>query len=557
MISSSINYSFFPWTPSLIDEYPPNTVRIQPRFGVQGTERVVAGFGAMSGVGRIFDFSIWSRNGKVLVPATTERDEDPQIGPNQSEILISTIPQLGIHYEKPHFDLMRSWLETCRDHHETCNKSAALVEDDEKRTVLPTRLIDISRMAEGLVILADTKGQRGNYSALSYCWGERPEENIKTTKDKLFEHQTAIRTETLSRVFKDAIKTTNEVGLHYLWIDSLCIIQDDEDDWTAEAKLMSEVYRNADLIIAAAGASEPSEGCFIERTMPPYPERRVSIVPSADGLNGVKSIWIQQEASVSQPADGPLQKRGWTLQEIYLARRSLHFMSSGMFWQCQELKTNERRFDNAVLERQGWLSLLHSFSQRQLTRKSDRLFAIQGLVNDLLKDFGPDFHYQKGIFNRWVIEQILWSMAKVSPYEKPDEVHVWEEVPSWSWAYKNGKKRFWWCPELERCLQEDGSDVELTLTSDDIILSRGYSANCYVADAVDRDAVLNDPYEKAMIDTVAGWRVKELYTMTPSNGLSAKTVGFAAPDTVLPSTVIILFIAERKWTSVEEERDNG
>ena len=187
-------------------------------------------------------------------------------------------------------------------------------------------------------------------------------------------------------------------------MDSLCIIQDDEQDWNAEACHMLEVYRNADLVIAAAGAPNPSEGCFMKRDMPNFPEIQVSMVPDMDNPREVKSIWLQQALSGREPSDGPLQKRGWTLQEAWLARRSIHFMPDGMHWQCQELHRNELTSKNPAIERGGWLELLHDFSQRRLIKKEDRLVAIQGPVNEFQRDLGPCFHYQKGIFTREIPE---------------------------------------------------------------------------------------------------------------------------------------------------------
>lgn len=515
MISSSNGYSSTLWTTDRAKRHPPDTVIVEPMFGTEGQKRVVSAFSATSSAGPSFNFSIWSKNGEVLIPATAKSGKDAESNGNQSFLPISTIPPLDIDYGKPHYDMMRVWLQTCRDHHEVCKKDAASVVNENKQTILPTRLIDISRIEEGIVTLVDTKGARGNYCALSYCWGRDTDKHIKTTRATLSDHQAGIRFERLPQVFKDAIQVTHEIGLRYLWADSLCIIQGDDNDWKAEAGNMSEVYRNADLVIAAAGASNPSQGCFVSRTLAPFPETQVSHIPLINNPKSFKSIWIQQLMSWTDPATGPLQKRGWTLQETYLARRSVSFMPSGMFWQCQELKTNERTFGYPILHGDSWVSLLAAFSERQLTKKEDRLFAIQGLVNEVKADFG---HYQKGVFTKYIAAQILWSIRKTfDESEEANRVEIWDGAPSWSWAHKSSRKWFWFEEDgIHDSLQANKSPVELTLTDDDVLRFTGYSASCQVADCVDNDN-RTDNYEDAVL-AVISWKSRNLYTMTQLGG---------------------------------------
>ena len=103
-------------------------------------------------------------------------------------------------------------------------------------------------------------GLTGGYAALSHCWGISP--IIKTTKASFDTFTKCIETEKLSRVFRDAVSVTRGLGLRYLWIDSLCIIQDDAGDWKAEAANMAQVYSRAFVTIAACAASDGSWGLF-------------------------------------------------------------------------------------------------------------------------------------------------------------------------------------------------------------------------------------------------------------------------------------------------------
>ena len=197
MISSTVAGYAIEWTPSLIEIHPPDTVRVIPEYGKQAEIRVVTGFRTISAAGPVFDFSIWSKNGEVLIPSTAESDKNNDISSDQSYLPITTIPPLGINYGKSHFDMMRSWLETCHNHHESCKKSDALVVDENKQTLLPTRLIEISCIQEDMVTLVNTSGTRGNYCALSYCWGQETDKHIRTTKATLLNHQAGIKIDRL------------------------------------------------------------------------------------------------------------------------------------------------------------------------------------------------------------------------------------------------------------------------------------------------------------------------------------------------------------------------
>ncbi|CAG7561930.1 unnamed protein product [Fusarium equiseti] len=125
----------------------------------------------------------------------------------------------------------------------------------------------------------------------------------------LSRHQIGIKLDDLPLVFKDAMQVTNETRLRYLWVDSLCIDQDNEEDWKTEAGRMAEVYRNADLVIAAVAASDPSEGCFVERTISPFPALKIPIREVINDTETAKSIWIQEEIPEKMSRNWPLQVR--------------------------------------------------------------------------------------------------------------------------------------------------------------------------------------------------------------------------------------------------------
>ncbi|TGO42542.1 hypothetical protein BHYA_0007g00410 [Botrytis hyacinthi] len=159
--------------------------------------------------------------------------------------------------------LARSWLAECRMEHEDCR--------DLLESKLPTRLLDVAVPSKsGIVRLCLTSGlltERVDYAALSHCWGSN--HPPKTTKKNLQGQLQGFPENRLSQTFYDAVRTTRELGLRYLWIDSLCILQDDRNDFEVECARMNTIYTNALCTIAASDARDSRGGLFQSRTMKP------------------------------------------------------------------------------------------------------------------------------------------------------------------------------------------------------------------------------------------------------------------------------------------------
>lgn len=144
------------------------------------------------------------------------------------------------------FSLARSWIETCRREHKACN-------DRRDPDSLPTRLIDIGvgspeeRISPHLIDTKDhlSEGVHG-YVALSHCWGTTSGTLVpKTLKANLIQRTDSIKWDEMTKTFQDALMITRGLGLRYVWIDSLCIIQDVEEDFLIECAKMGSVYDNA------------------------------------------------------------------------------------------------------------------------------------------------------------------------------------------------------------------------------------------------------------------------------------------------------------------------
>lgn len=152
------------------------------------------------------------------------------------------------------FEMVLQWTTRCIENHERCNR------DPASPSTMPTRVLDIGNLATPPRILV-THGKKGEYATLSCCWGKGYQQPITTTYN-LEQRETALYLTTLPPVFQDAITIVRKLGYRYLWIDSLCILQDSVDDWNAESAKMDQYYTGSSLNIIAAAAKDPTYGIF-------------------------------------------------------------------------------------------------------------------------------------------------------------------------------------------------------------------------------------------------------------------------------------------------------
>lgn len=345
--------------------------------------------------------------------------------------------------------LIRCFLGNCLKHHPCCTldkrplgegtlqkqkvflQQGSILEDFE----LPTRVLAIHDIGgTSTVKLLETRGSRGTYCALSHCWGSEDKRPLETTRRNLQDHLADIPWSSLPTTFRDAIDLTKGLGITYLWIDSLCIIQDDDSDWNSEAKKMASVYQRAALVIAATDAKDSSEGLFIAKR----PDPQVFRLPILMSEGCRQNILIAEAPadSLEDGIGGPLRTRAWAFQEWYLARRIAFFTSKGIKWKCQEQETNERgnEVDLNMSEALSWNACLEIYSGKQLTFPSDRIPALLGIVAELRGERSAPFREDFGIWEDELAEQLLWRQTE-EPQGKCD-------LPSWSWAAAGGAKRW-------------------------------------------------------------------------------------------------------------------
>lgn len=361
------------------------------------------------------------------------------------------------------------WIQNCDQAHELC-KAAIAKQDDESK---PRRLLHISSKEDKLKVkLCDQDLGAARYAALSHCWGVA--QVLKTTAASLSLFKKEVPWSALPKTFQDAIKLTRMMGIHYIWIDSLCIIQDDRTDWETESPKMKTVYSGAYVTIAAAAGVSAASGCL------PYQAQAsdCSALPQTDGSRGTYAHLMPFPARICwwNLNDEPLRTRGWTLQERALSHRLLHCSEFEFVWFCREQSTSCVGTDLALHEHwdmgienmfvpntfaaplyayQYWCASVLDYSYRAITVPTDKAMALQGLA-DTLKSFIPG-RYVHGTWEfglQWALSWYLAPHARIemdedgdrrdvrpfgfSPEDVSRQRHVPGRAPSWSWLKVDG-----------------------------------------------------------------------------------------------------------------------
>ena len=226
-------------------------------------------------------------------------------------------------------DLIQSWLE--------------VYTKDQDRYPLawfPTRLVDLGTIDEQCVKLIDTRDAppQGPYATLSHRWADSVV--IQTTSSNIKQFMQAIPVPTLSRTFQDAFTAARlYLGVRYIWIDSLCIIQDDPDDWRVESLTMQDVYSYSFCNLSAIATSSGAHGLYPPRD--PDHLRPCKIETNCSGRDAETYVLVSTRPWDHQLDYAPLSRRGWVFQERWLTPRVLHFGSDQLLWECCELNASE------------------------------------------------------------------------------------------------------------------------------------------------------------------------------------------------------------------------
>jgi hypothetical protein len=367
-----------------------------------------------------------------------------------------------------------AWMKKCEEDDEVCKKLG--------NGPLPTRIIDLGTMnhESQLKLRDDLAGASGRYACLSYCWGLA--QPIMTQSDTIDDFKNGINLTSLPKTIRDAIFVTRKLNLRYLWVDALCILQDNEEDKARECSKMDQIYQQAYVTIAAARAEGCQDG-FLDGTesiadsLPRLP------ISCPDGREG-SIIILPREKDMFED---PLLSRAWALQEHVLSSRVLIWSKYQLFWLCTaglrheqvehpklagpyykrtELfgATSSRKHDDEPdtpcltevhqalagkapitnghfdfqfapdfvhEEMQAlWEQLMEEYSRRKLSVMSDKLSALAGLASRFREFIQDD--YLAGHWRRWLLPHLLWRCV-----DEEGAVRL-PCCPSWSWLSVDG-----------------------------------------------------------------------------------------------------------------------
>jgi hypothetical protein len=332
---------------------------------------------------------------------------------------------------------IRQWFKICNFEHGRCFRASS---------VMPTRVIEVD-LQDGSTacrLFEPPKGYNFPYVALSHCWGStKTTMSSKTTRSNYWDFQREIQTSNLPSTYQDAVYIARKLNIRFLWIDSLCIIQDDEHDWEIESAKMASVYQNAYFTIAATASASSQESL-----LSPRPAAVTLELDARDGVSEVVHARLHPLGSQSL-SNSPLFQRAWAFQEMILSPRILHFAEDQMYWQCRNDLFSEdglvrltsplqNYFQSGKFisqDEQGgwrlWWEWVQVYSTLRLSNTKDKTAALAGLTTLYEKSRDASDKPLAGLWRSDLHFGLLWYSAG------PKRSSHIENAPSWSWFKMN------------------------------------------------------------------------------------------------------------------------
>jgi hypothetical protein len=369
---------------------------------------------------------------------------------------------------------MRDWIRDCDENHDGCCSDFKHLDYEaatEAMAFLPARMIDVGDALNDkhprLVITSEmqpraSKDEATQYMALSYCWGQvdGTTKLLKTTHNTIGTRTVKIELDTMPQTFQDAVTIARTLSIQYLWIDSLCIIQDDAQDWQIESSKMAEIFSNAYLTLIVASGSGCNDS-FLSRGLPGLSCTVPLKINPGLAIQGQFSLRFRRRRG---PSDKMAEitgsrwiTRGWTFQEERLARRVLMFGENKFFFDCRTLERSQdtdrhklrpdwvTSVTEGLREDRGvnpeyteigrrwnhWHTLCTHYAHRELTFPEDRLPAISGMASKIAKKVRSE--YLAGLWRNNLMHDLFWKTVAIAT--KPKKYRA----PSWSWASLDGR----------------------------------------------------------------------------------------------------------------------
>ncbi|KAI1625232.1 heterokaryon incompatibility protein-domain-containing protein [Exophiala viscosa] len=349
---------------------------------------------------------------------------------------------------------MRSWLRKCKTNadgkHDQCNK--------QNGNYLPTRLLDVrTALTSDRVLLVcsatdPTRFEKDRlYASLSHCWGtwgatDNPvllNENLEARQQK------GLHLKGIPKTFRDAIHIAGSLGIKWIWIDCLCIIQNSTADWLHEASIMDKIYQNAVVNISADHREDSRAGCFVERH--PLDIRPIQF----ESLKSKVSWQVTFDDTFRWIHTSPSFGRAWIMRERQLSRRILHFIDKEVVWECcgvenssfaseslpggapfKKVFEDQHKFQTGRLQQTLgddleetyalWNDVCEDISKRSVTKAPDMPIILSSLAREFHRVL-PEDDYCSGLWRSTLPKSLAWSSISWAPRNR---AYI---APSWSW----------------------------------------------------------------------------------------------------------------------------
>ena len=353
---------------------------------------------------------------------------------------------------------MEKWIKNCEADHEKCSHHSG--------APLPTRVVDIGHSNDAIRLL-ETNEASGSYVCLSHCWGESS--TILCTRDTYDGFTNNIPWNLLPSLFRDAIEVCRRLKIRYLWVDKLCIIQHDKEDWAREGSKMAQIYEGSFLTIAALTSKNDRDPLFFkDDTNAPSQRSHTGLMEDDTVYTVYSRIPVNyhpgnQGRQAELDEHYPLMTRAWVYQERLLAPRILYF-GKELSWECRETSECECSGMNVGLKYAHsqsltscstsqlylqWQNMVESYTSLRLSHEDDRLPAFSGLAQQFQRHLQST--YLAGLWKNNLMGDLLWSSLEGWVREEPRyctrKPEKWR-APSWSWASVEGPIDFF--SELEK-----------------------------------------------------------------------------------------------------------
>lgn len=363
---------------------------------------------------------------------------------------------------------MRKWIDDCISEHPLCQA--------EGPPFVPTRLLyvgDEEHHELRLILTAvdptlqDFHDAQVSYAALSYCWGDTKKYPPLETRDATLQSRLkGIPFSEVPPTIQDAVTVTRKLKLQYLWIDALCILQGNAEDWQKESATMTQVYGHAYVTIAAAVGNSSHSGFLGLNRNKERAQIPCHAMLKRHGISGHMYLspttyyydWSDFEEDIEVST---WNKRAWTFQERNISRRVLYF-GKKLYFQCQSCSRIENLPKHIVDSNAGssqserihkvtrdsnakrmlykfWRDAVRTYSSRALSYESDRLPAISGVAHHIADITSSE--YLAGLWQDDLLIGLLWSTDTGSGRapRRPEEYLA----PSWSWVSCGATELYW------------------------------------------------------------------------------------------------------------------